>query len=117
MGISIKDLADLARAGFTPASVKEIITLSEKEDTAKTEERQEATGATEHKPESAEPIEATEKEDTAATPETEVINYKALYEKSQEDLQKAQAANRSADLSGKQPEYDFHDLYKTISEL
>ena len=118
MGLSLSDLVSLAKAGYTPTNVKELIALSEKSEPVKPEEQQSAAAANvEPTPASAEPTEATAKEAEPEKTEEKEIDYKELYEKSQEDLKKAQAVNRSADNSGKQPEYSFNDLLQTISEL
>lgn len=118
MGLSLSDLVSLAKAGYTPANVKELIALSEKSEPVKPEEQQSAAAANvEPTTASAEPTEATEKAAEPEKTEEKEIDYKELYEKSQEDLKKAQAVNRSADNSGKQPEYSFNDLLQTISEL
>lgn len=121
MGLSLSDLVSLAKAGYTPANVKELIALSEKSEPVKPEEQQSAAAANvKPKTASAEPTEATEKEAKPEKTEEKEIDYKELYElyeKSQEDLKKAQAVNRSADNSGKQTEYSFNDLLQTISEL
>lgn len=118
MGLSLSDLVSLAKAGYTPANVKELIALSEKSEPVKPEEQQsDAAANVEPTTASAEHVEATEKEAEPEKTEEKEIDYKELYEKSQEDLKKAQAVNRSADNSGKQPEYSFNDLLQTISEL
>lgn len=118
MGVSLTDLITLAKAGYTPGQVKELIALSEKSEPVNPEEQQLATAANvEPTTASAEHVEATEKEAEPEKTEEKEIDYKELYEKSQEDLKKAQAVNRSADNSGKQPEYSFNDLLQTISEL
>lgn len=118
MGLSLSDLVSLAKAGYTPANVKELIALSEKSEPVKPEEQQSAAAAPiEPTTAGAEHVEATEKEAEPDKTEEKEIDYKELYEKSQEDLKKAQAVNRSADNSGKQPEYSFNDLLQTISEL
>lgn len=118
MGLNLSDLVSLAKAGYTPANVKELIALSEKSEPVKLEEQQLAAAANvEPTTASAEPKEATEKKAQPEETKKKEIDYKELYEKSQEDLKKAQAVNRSADNSGKQPEYSFNDLLQTISEL
>lgn len=100
MGVSISDLIALAKAGYTPGQVKELIALSEKEPETKHEEQPGATAPhIEDKAASPEPLGATEKEVQPQEPEKVEINYKELYEKSQEDLKKAQEANRKTDAS------------------
>lgn len=115
--VSIKDYIALARAGYKKADIDQIIALSEKPETENPEEQQAATAdniipATA----SAEPVKAPEN----ASPEEgqeEVIDYKALYEKSQEDLKAAQAFNRSQDASKNVPEYSYEDLQNAIRDL
>lgn len=117
MGVSIGDLITLAKAGYTPAQVKELITLSEKAEQTIPEEQQAATAPTiEATTVSAEPVKATENVEKPAEPEKEEINYKELYEKSQEDLKKAQAQNRGADASQNEPD-PVTDLKSVISSF
>ena len=116
MGVSISDLIALAKAGYTPAQVKEIITLSEKEPDPKHEEQPGATaGNVDPTTESPEPLGATVKEAPDQEPKKEEINYKELYEKSQEDLKKAQAQNRGADASANNPSDPMGDLIGIFS--
>lgn len=96
---SIKDLADLARAGYTPAAVKEILTLSEKATPEQAEEQPAAVAETNPATTDAEPIGQTENATTPEEPEAEV-DYKTLYEQTQKDLKAAQEANTRVDASG-----------------
>lgn len=118
MGLNISDIVALAKAGYKPAEVKELIALSEKETQPKPEEQPGAPAApSEPTTESPEPKKATENEVKADKPEEKEIDYKELYEKSQQDLKKAQEANRGADNSGKAPEDAMKYLLETISIL
>ena len=100
MGLSISDIVALAKAGYRPADVKELITLSEKVSDPKPEEQPAATAPTsEETTESAEPEKAPENVEKDPEPE-KVVDYKELYEKSQKDLKAAQEANRKQDASG-----------------
>ena len=118
MGLNISDIVALAKAGYKPAEVKELIALSEKESQPKPEEQPGATAAPiEPTTESPEPEKAPENAEKAEEPKKEEIDYKELYEKSQQDLKKAQEANRSADNSGKAPEDTMKALLETISNL
>lgn len=115
MGITITDLIALAKAGYTPGQVKELITLSEREPETTHEEQpgatapiQEATTA------SPEPLGASEKSAQPQETKEIEINYKELYERSQEDLKKAQEANRKTDASVNQqsdPERDLLNIF------
>lgn len=116
MGISIIDLVALAKAGYSPKQVKELISLSETADTVKPEEPQGATPAP-VEPISASPEQftASEKEEPAAEPEKkEDIDYKSLYEKTAEDLKKAQAVNRAQEVPAEDPNKAMKDLQDTI---
>lgn len=118
MGLSIPDIVALAKAGYKPGDVKELITLSEKVSDPKPEEQPAATAEPSNPAtESAEPEKAPENAEKAEEPKKEEIDYKELYEKSQLDLKKAQEANRSADNSGKAPEDTMKALLETISNL
>lgn len=87
---TVKDLADLARAGYKPADVKDIIKA-----------------ANEVPPQPEPQPEPPKEEESPKEPE---VDYKALYEKSQEDLKKAQAANNSRNVQDSETEADVDDL-------
>lgn len=113
MGVSLKDLIELAKAGYTPANVKELISLSETADPQKTEEPKEPAGATtEPKPAETKPEETKAPEKEPEDKPEEAVDYKALYEKSQADLKAAQEANRSSS----QPEDKSADMEKHLAE-
>lgn len=109
MGLSIPDIVALAKAGYRPADVKEIIALSDakeasedQKDQKSAEEPQKAEGLKE--PESAEPLKAPEKEEAAEKSDKDDVDYKKLYEESQQNLQKAQEQNRKQDASANAPD-------------
>ena len=113
MGVSLTDLIALAKAGYTPANIRELISLSEKSEAPKTEEpKEEAPAPNEPKSAVPEPEEnkAAEKEPEPKTEET--VDYKALYEKSQADLKAAQESNRSQSM----PEDSSADMEKHLAE-
>lgn len=113
MGVSIADLITLAKAGYTPSQVKELITLSEKADPPKPEEPKEPAGApTEPKPADPKPEENKAPENDPEEKPEETVNYKELYEKTLADLKTAQEANRA----GSQPEDKSADLEKHLTE-
>ena len=111
--ISFKDVVELAKAGYKPADVKELISLSEMADQSKQEEPQGATPAIDE-PKSASPEPKVVTENAVPAKPEETVDYKKLYEQSQEDLKKAQAANIKKDSSaadqGKDPVKDLTDL-------
>ena len=118
MGVSLSDLIALAKAGYTPANVKELITLSETADAVKTEEPQGATAAT-YEPKTASPEPETkpapENASEQATQE-EAVDYKALYEQTAKELKEAQAANRSQDQpdTSSQDEQHLTDVIRSF---
>ena len=118
MGVSLSDLIALAKAGYTPAQVKELMSLSEKAEPAKTEEpKEDAAAPIEPKTADPKPEEnkATEKEPQADPEET--VDYKALYEKSQADLKAAQEANRSSSQPDDKSADNEKHLLETISSF
>jgi hypothetical protein len=113
MGVSLSDLIALAKAGYTPANVKELISLSETVETQKTEKpKEDAPAPTTPKSADPEPEETKAPEKEPEDKPEETVDYKALYEKSQADLRAAQEANRSSS----QPEDKSADLEKHLAE-
>lgn len=98
MGITLNDIVALAKQGYKPGDIKELISLSEKADAEKPEEQQKAAGAIdEPKPADSEAKEPTENVKTANAEQKDDVDYKKLYEQSQSDLKKAQEANIKKD--------------------
>lgn len=113
MSVSIKDLIELAKAGYTPAAVKELITLSEKAEPVKTEEPKEpAPAPTEPKSAESKPEENKAGENESQGKPEEAVNYKELYEKTLADLKTAQEANRKES----QPEDKSADAEKHLAD-
>lgn len=113
MGISLSDLITLAKAGYTPGQVKELISLGETSaPEPKAEEPPAATGATdEPKPASEEPKEAAENAQPGKTEDP--VDYKSLYEQTKADLDKAQKANVAQNAGVITPE----DPEKTLKDI
>lgn len=98
MGITLNDIVALAKQGYKPGDIKELISLSEKADADKPEEQQKAAGAIdEPKPADSEAKEPTENAQPANAEQKDDVDYKKLYEQSQSDLKKAQEANIKKD--------------------
>lgn len=89
--MKFEDILALAKQGYKPADIKELLALEPKKEETKEESKEET------KEES--------KEETKEEPD-----YKKLYEESQEALKKAQQKNLHQDASGKEDE-------KTDSEI
>ena len=123
MGLSITDIVSLAKAGYKPADVKELITLSKEPEPGEPKEPQKTPADNNDDPAGGtEPAKEPAKAAEPAEDPDKVIDYKELYnksqealQKSQEDLKKAQEANRGADNSGKISEDDTKSLLKTRS--
>ena len=104
------DLITLAKAGFTPADVREFLKEKDPEASSASESATEKAVTTdlvtEPEPEKQkDPI--PEKESQNVTPEPEQVDYKKQYEEAVEALKKAQAANTRQQL----PEEDSGKIF------
>ena len=120
MGISLTDMITLAKSGFTYSNVKELMTMETSQDVkpepeAKAEEPQAAAAPSdEAKTASAESKQATE--NSGPEKQEDPVDYKALYEQTKADLDKAQKANVSQNAGAVQkPEDAYKHLTETIS--
>lgn len=115
MGITLNDIVALAKQGYKPGDIKELISLSEKADAEKPEEQQKAAGAIdEPKPADSEAKEPTENVKPANAEQKDDVDYKKLYEQSQSDLKKAQEANIKKDNAPAQPADPNKDLLDLV---
>lgn len=115
MGITLNDIVALAKQGYKPGDIKELISLSEKVDAEKPEEQQKAAGAVDSpKPADSEAKEPTENVKPANAEQKDDVDYKKLYEQSQSDLKKAQEANIKKDSAPAQPEDPTKDLLDLV---
>lgn len=117
---SIKDLADLARAGYTPATVKELLTLERAEPT--TEKPPAGTGADdEPQPAAGDPIQEPEKESDRENAQesvnVKIETLKQQLEEAQNALKAAQDANIRKDVSGDSgdPEKSLKDIFASYA--
>lgn len=117
--LNIKDVVDLARAGYKPADVKELIELSKTSDAKEslTQPPQTVTEQTVSQSQS----ESTEADNVASaapkeseSTETEP-DYKALYEAEKQKVNDLQIKNTQADVSSKEvTQEDLVDLVKSF---
>ena len=114
--ISFKDIVELAKAGYKPVDVKELISLSEMAEQSKLEEPQGATPAIDE-PKSASPEPDKAPENKEPVKPEEAVDYKKLYEQSQEDLKKAQAANIKKDAAPAQAPDPMNNLKDLVSSF
>lgn len=114
MGVSLTDLITLAKAGYTPGQVKELMTLDVKAEAGqKAEEQQAAAGANdEPKPDSAEAKGPSENEQPAGAQDP--VDYKSLYEKAKADLDAAQKANINQNAGAQTPEDPEKELREIV---
>lgn len=88
------DVLALAKSGWTPSAVKELMEMEVKEEGSTDQQAKADT-----KEEGAQSVTHTESKVEQADEKEDEPDYKALYLKSQEDLKAAQAANRKQDTS------------------
>lgn len=103
----IGDLVALAKAGYTPAQVKEILALQEQKAESKEEEPAAIIPKEEPQPEpeNKQPeAEATEVKNSEAELQSTIESLKAELEKVKSDLAEAQNANVRRDNSGNKPD-------------
>lgn len=118
--ITIKDIVELAKAGYKPNEVKELIELSKNEENNSTiiSGSSDDAGEMDNPPSNIvqdstpihsftelSPAEETEKDDT---------DYKALYEASQLELKEAQKANIKRDISSEEDNKSDEDILKDL---
>lgn len=119
--MKLTDLIDLAKAGYTPADVREFLASGNKPDVEKTEpgkgSAEDATGEkadTEKENVSRETVK--ENSDPKKPTEThEAVDYKAQYEAAMEALKKAQAANTKQQQP--EPENDNKILMDAVAQF
>lgn len=116
--LGISDLLTFAKSGWTPAAVKEIMALDKQaeeapESTAKESESTEAQNVKEEKPDASSM--------KSETTETEVPDYKKLFEEQQKQidelskkLEAAQKANTQADVSNSAPKVSAQETVNNI---
>lgn len=116
--LTIKDIVDLAKAGYKPADVKELMEISKSNNDTSSEATpadtdSEATPAdTESEtPENNPPIDPTA---GGAEDEKEEPDYKSLYESTKKELEKAQKANIKTDISSEDDDISDSDIIKDI---
>lgn len=119
--MKLTDLIDLAKAGYTPADVREFLASGNKPDVEKTEpgkgSAEDATGEkteTENKENvSHETLKEADPKKPTETPDA--VDYKAQYEAAMEALKKAQAANTKQQQP--EPENDNKILMDAVAQF
>lgn len=115
--ITIKDIVELAKAGFKPNEVKELIELSKNDETesftvsGSSDTAGDASSHTSPDPSIAGIEASPAAEDKKEEDETD---YKALYEASQIELKEAQKANIKRDISSADDNRSDEDILKDL---
>lgn len=118
--ITIKDIVELAKAGYKPNEVKELIELSKNEENNSTIISGSSDAAGEADPPSNIVQDSTPNPsfDCEVSPAEEAPNddkdYKALYEASQLELKEAQKANIKRDISSAEDNKSDEDILKDL---
>ena len=119
--ITIKDIVELAKAGYKVNEVKELIELSKSEEIKETD-TSETSGSSDTAGETI-PLTSTESTPNpsftsevspAEEPEKPETDYKALYEASQIELKEAQKANIKRDISSADDNKSDEDILKDL---
>lgn len=116
--ITIKDIVELAKAGYKPNEVKELIELSKTEENGTSSISGSSDTAGETIPltstESTPNPSFTSEVSPAEEPEKPETDYKALYEASQLELKEAQKANIKRDISSADDNKSDEDILKDL---
>ena len=111
--ITIKDIVELAKAGYKVNEVKELIELSKAEEIKETDTSVTSGSSTDG---AAADIPTITPGESAAVPEEDKddTDYKALYEASQIELKEAQKANIKRDISSSEDNKSDEEILKDL---
>lgn len=100
--LSIKDVVDLAKAGYKPTDVKELMELSKTSDAtvSETQPPQADQTVSQSQPDVPQADNAANAAPKESEPTTTEPDYKALYEAEKEKVNSLQKINTNADVSG-----------------
>ena len=116
MGLNIMDIVALAKQGYKPSDVKELIELaSSKEDEPETEENIQTEKTEEHEAGKEQPEEAPKKV-TEDSEEAGVIDYKKKVEELEAKISKLQADNVHKDTSDRVDKSD-EDIVNEVTKM
>lgn len=110
--LTIGDIVALAKAGYKPADVKELMQMTEESKEEKTIPQDPPSNVVPEAAAETAPSAAAEPEPPKA--EEDPIDYKALYESAKIDLDKAQKANMARDISSAEDNLSDEDLLKDL---
>lgn len=101
--MKLTDILELAKQGYKPSDIKELIELSEASEAKEAEQK---TTEDDQQNEEADAPEEKSGTDEAEDP----IDYKALYEAEKDRTAKLQNTLRNVDMSGEDPETDLNTV-------
>lgn len=112
--MTIGDIVALAKAGYKPADVKELIEMT-KEEEKDIETTADSSKSAMDKPSSSEPAaEVSPSASAAPDDEEDDTDYKALYEQAKKDLATAQKENVNKDISSAEDNQSDADIIKDL---
>lgn len=111
--LSIKDIVDLAKAGYKPADVKELIEIS-KSNGDKKDQEPAAESSDTFVPNAITPNGNSDEAAGTPDPKESDIDYKALYESTKLELDKAQKENIKKDISSEEDDLSDTDILKDL---
>lgn len=108
--MKFNDIVALAKQGYTPQDIKDLMSLSEDQGSGAEDEQKDQDGQqTPHDHDKSEPEAQPDKEDTS-----DGLDYKALFEAEQEKTAKLQKMVLSADLSDKDDKESDADIFADV---
>ena len=111
MGINLKDIVELAKAGYKPSEVKELLTLATQSEVPASEGKEDQDEKTDlHDSGKEQPEEAPKKSTDDPKEEGSILSYKEKIEELEEKLRKAQSENVHKDTSDKEDKSDEEKL-------
>ena len=117
MGINLTDIVALAKAGYKPSEVKELISLAnQSEDPApEGEQKGKAENTEQHDAGKEQPEEAQQNATSTPSEDGAILSYKEKIQELEEKLQKLQQENVHRDQSGQETEKSDEDLVNEIT--
>lgn len=114
MGFNIKDIVELAKAGYKPSEVKELISLANQSEDKPEEKEGEQKGKPEkteqHEAGKEQPDEAQKNGTSAPEEDSSILSYKKQIEELEEQVKKLQSSNVHKDQSDKNEKSDEERL-------
>ena len=114
--LSIQDVVDLAKAGYKPADVKELMELSKTQDVPKDEPQPTPQPDPAPQPEPAQPDKPSETPPEESGQPDGAVDYKALYEAEKAKVESLQDKNNNRDVSGQGADDPLKELMDVVRD-